>query len=987
MNPRAEKTLQSVEFAGFRLDMLAQRLWRGSESISLRPKSWQVLVQLVERPGALVTIDELLSAVWSETTVTPAVLTNVISELRRVFDDRGQPARVIETVHRRGYRFIAAVAPSGSGDDPAPAPDLVPESRLSHFIGRERELEQLEVCRQQAAAGEPQLVLVSGDAGIGKSTLLDQLARRVADTAQPVLLGRAHCREQRSGREGLSPLLDIVEQWAARPEGQAQDLLGRLRRYAPSWLAQISWLLPPDEMQLLRQSLLGSGSDRLVREGAGLLEVLAQTTFVVLLVEDLHWADAATLDLLAALAQRGGRGRLLVVGTYRPVDALVHQHAVVGMARLLRQNRQATEIMLAPFVGIEVQRYLEWRFPELSVDAELTAAMERHSGGNPLFLGALATYLDERGWIDVIDDIGGTSRPSLRFGLELPHDIRAAVEAQLAQLPAAAVAVLEAGSLVGDSFSPTPVAAGLELPLDEVEDRCHELASLGHIVCLDRDTPRRSGRPEARYRFLHSSYRRVLYDRVAPSRRRVLHQRIGESLEQTYAPQLAENTGELLVHFENADDVERRVRYRELAGMNAAARFGHSEAAEHFTEAVAQLQRLPHDRAHRLHEANLQLAIGNAVGLGNGYADPGAAEAFSRAESIAREIEAHRERFRALLGLGGMLSAEGNVFALRRIVDQQLEMVASVSPQFTAQAYWRSGVLHLGRGDFSTARAHLERALAAEGEAGIPVVFDFRNCAEAELASTLAALGCIDQARRVSEQALLRSESVGLPFGRCHVIWLATITSIIQHDYSRTSALVNRLHALAEGFGFASFNAVMSLHGSCALVHQGRGNLPSVTEMEDAIGENRRVAGRHYESMVLMELSRAHLVRGDSGMALEWIERAFAAVETLDEHWLGAEMYRVRAECRIGPPGNRRLPRRRGAPHDDAEENLRRAIALARRQDAKLWELRATTTLVRLLGDGKAAGECLGELATLVDWFSEGRESRDLLDARAVLGR
>ncbi len=982
MNAKSDEIAESISFAGFRLDLATQRLWHGSKPIGLRPKAWSVLVLLAQRPGALVKIDELLDAAWPETAVTPTVLTNVISELRRTFDDRGQPARVIETVHRRGYRFIAKVEPGHGVAETAAADEDDPFPLVgSPFIGRSSELQRLVASARSAAAGDRQLVLVSGEPGIGKSTLLDQVVQQLVSGDEPFLLGRAPCREQLSGREGLGPLLDMVEQWAT--DDPSVEFVARLQRYAPSWLAQISWLLAPDEMQSLRYSLVGSGAERLVREGAAFLEAMAQNSLLVLMLDDLHWADDATLDLIITLAQRRGPARILVLGTYRPVDALVHQHSIIDVARQLRRHRHATELPLGPFGASEVRRYLEWRFPETDPDPSFTAALEEHSGGNPLFLGALANYLDEHDWLAGRETTDGSTPADPLSGLDLPHDIRAAIEAQLEQLPAPAVAVLEAASVAGESFSSEAVAAGVERPTDEVEDHCNNLAQLGHMVIRDRLG--RRDQASAHYRFVHTLYRRVLYERVAPSRRRTLHQRIGETLERAYIDHLAEHAAELLVHFEHADDITRRLRYRELAGLNAVSRFRHKEAQEHFTQAVAQLQRLPSSRERLKHEANLQLAIGNTAGLGLGFADPITISAFERAEALAREVDAHAERFRSLLGLGAGLSAAGDEDRRREVVDQQLAMVHSVSPQFTAQAYWRSGEYHLVHGEFQTALEHLERALHAEGAPGIPVAYDFRICADAGMATALTALGRLDQARLASERALARSEAAELPFGRCYALWLVIVTAVLQRDHRRTIALAEQLHALAEEFGFINFALVQSLHGVCARVHQGCGELASNAELQQAIEANLRSSGKQHVSFNLLDLSQAHLERGDVRAAQEALDQAFAFVRSTDEHWLGAELHRQRAECIVATMPNRSGKSARLAGVDEAEQQLRRALAIAQRQEAKLWELRASTSLARLLHGSSGATQAREQLAELVDWFTEGSETIDLVAAKSLL--
>ena len=264
-------------------------------------------------------------------------------------------------------------------------------------------------------------------------------------------MARAQCREQLSGREALMPLIELVEQLAT--DSGRKAFVGWLRQYAPTWLAQISWLLAAEEMHTLRQSILGSGAERMLREGAALFEAAAVEAPLLLVIEDLHWADPATLDVLAALAQRASPARLLVVGTYRPVDAVVHAHPVARMARALCQHQQASEIVLAPFAGTEVHAYLTQRFGDATLASQLATRMEHQSGGNPLFLGALAMHLAHK--VGSTPTLGGGWSASMcghrTSGCRRTCAGRSRRNSRNCRRPS--VALLEAASVEGEEFS------------------------------------------------------------------------------------------------------------------------------------------------------------------------------------------------------------------------------------------------------------------------------------------------------------------------------------------------------------------------------------------------------------------------------------------------------------------------------------------------------------------------------------------------------
>ena len=278
---------RTLEFGPYRLDLARAQLWREGEPVRLRPKSWEMLCYLAERPGVLVPFDVLLDVVWPGIAVTPKVLTNVIGELRKALCDEARTPRVIETIHRRGYRFIASVATRDPSNRDASAAvtaqgegvatvmampvlgaaaslglgDLMTHGAFTPppaiFVGRAAELETLGAAWQMALRGHRQVVFVTGEAGIGKTGVLDTFVHRLHADARGVafLSGRGQSVEKFGAHEPFRPVIEILNELASG--GQTTDLL---RRYAPSWLVQIPWLLPPAEIQALREALAGIGS-------------------------------------------------------------------------------------------------------------------------------------------------------------------------------------------------------------------------------------------------------------------------------------------------------------------------------------------------------------------------------------------------------------------------------------------------------------------------------------------------------------------------------------------------------------------------------------------------------------------------------------------------------------------------------------------------------------------------------------------------------
>src|SRR5262245_31566087 len=298
-----------LTFEGFALDVVNEQLLFGDEIVALTPKAFAVLRCLVEHGGQLVKKEALLRAGWSDTHVTEAVLKVSILEIRRALGDDAAAPRFIETVPRRGYRFIAPRMPTGR----APASGVAPDG----LVGRDELLAALDERLERARAGRRQLVFLSGEAGIGKTSVIDALVTHAAGDPE-VVIAQGACIEHNGAMEAYLPILDGFGRLLRGP-GERR-VLGVLEQQAPTWLVQFPWL--ERDPALLRQDLLGVTKERMLREMTEAIEALGARTPVVLVLEDLHWSDCSTLDLLGMLARRREPTRLLVLGSYRPVDVI-----------------------------------------------------------------------------------------------------------------------------------------------------------------------------------------------------------------------------------------------------------------------------------------------------------------------------------------------------------------------------------------------------------------------------------------------------------------------------------------------------------------------------------------------------------------------------------------------------------------------------------------------------------------------------------------
>ena len=374
--------MNSLVFPPFRLDPVNECLWRDTQRIPLRGKTFAVLCCLLEHPGQLVSKEALFNAVWPETYVSDVVLMGCIHQLRKALGDNTQKPRFIETVHRRGYRFIAEVVSSQHSvvsSLPLPTQSSVLNTQHSVLVGREAELAQLHGWLGKALHGERQIVFVTGEAGIGKTSVVESFLRHVAADGS-TWIGRGQCIQHYGAGEGYMPMLEALGRLCREPEGD--HLIELLSRHAPTWLVQMPALLNAADLEALQRKVAGATRERMLREMAEAVEVLTAERPLVLSFEDLHWSDASTLELLSVLARRQEQARLLVLGTYRPVEMLANGHPLRTVKQELQLHRQCAERQLGLLTEENVAEYLAVRF-SLEEGARPYSAPTKAGSNNP----------------------------------------------------------------------------------------------------------------------------------------------------------------------------------------------------------------------------------------------------------------------------------------------------------------------------------------------------------------------------------------------------------------------------------------------------------------------------------------------------------------------------------------------------------------------------------------------------------------------------
>jgi DNA-binding winged helix-turn-helix (wHTH) protein/tetratricopeptide (TPR) repeat protein len=964
---------RALTFGPFRLDSSTESVWRGVEELRLRPKTFAVLRYLAERPGRVVVKDELFEAVWPEVAVGDAALAVCVGEIRKALGDEARTPRFIETVHRRGYRFIGPVQVSARGETVAAPP--------AGLVGRDRELDLLRAWLERARRGERQIVFVTGEPGIGKTALVEAFLATLP-AAGDVWSAGGQCLDHYGAGEAYLPILEALSRLARGPGGdRVASVLGT---HAPTWLAQMPALMSAEALAAVQPRILGATRGRMLREMAEAMESLAAERLLVLLLEDLHWSDPSTLDLVAAVARRREPARLLLIGTYRPVDVIVRGHPLRAVTQELVLHGSSDELPLELLGETDVGRYLTTRFGG-EIGTRLAPVVQRRTDGLPLFMVNVVDALIRQGLLVETAGRWEVKSGDVEAATAVPENLRQMIEQQLARLPADEQRLLAAASVAGMAFSSAALAAALEDDVEAVEDRCESLARREQFIRPEGVEEWPDGTVAARYRFLHILYEHVLYERLPAARRASLHRRIGEREEAAYRARPGERAAALALHFERGRDALRAVRYRHHAAEHALQRCAYREAVEHLARGRDLLQAVPDERQRPPLELEMQMTLGPALIALHGSGAPEVEAAYLRARELAEAMGDTARLFPALWGLCFVNYSRGRYAVARELGERLLALAehgSDTEPPMEGHALWAHHALWsilIAMGQPAAALFHIERGQQLydpERHASQAVVYghhDAGTCSWYHLACARWLLGHADAALAALREARVLAERLNHPMttmiALCSTMWV----HYHRGDLADTRQCAHDVVTLGTMHGFSGWID----DGAVVLGCLAAGDAADHASIHAAIealferihsGGPGRAAWRNV--LCLCALARRATDRGDVEMGVEILD---AIPEEQRGAFFAPEIERIRGELLV-----------RRDEGVEAERCFRRALEMARARAERSLELRAATSLARLLAR-KDNGEARRILGGVYGWFTEGFETADLREARTLL--
>ena len=893
---------------------------------------------------------------------------------------------------------------------------------LPPLVARERQLAQLDRLLGQALAGQGGVVFVTGDAGSGKTALIQAFARRAQQRQPELLVAGGHCNAYSGLGDPYLPFRQILElltgdfevRWAleamTEPQAQAlwdlfplivqslvrtgpdlvgtfvssQPLLARASAYAAE---QESWFEPLQQLVERPQAQPGAPSPEqgaLFEQVARLLRAVARSRPLVLVVDDLQWADTGSVSLLFHLGRQVSGERILLVGAFRPEEVSVGRAgARHPLQPVLHELRLAWgDITVALDQGADpafVPAYLACEPNRL--DEPFQARLYQLSRGHPLFTIELLREMRERGQL-VRDETGHWVESPTLVWTSLPARVEAAIAERLGRLPPDLRQALNVASVEGETFTAEVVAQVQGVAAHPLVRQFSEVLAQQHYLVSSQGS-RRVGRHRlSTYQFRHILFQTYLYHSLTEAQRAYLHEEVGLALERLHGPQREEWAGELARHFEAAGLTEQAIPYFRQAGDRAVRLSAHEVAIDQYQRGLALLKQGPD--TPRL-ELGLLLALSTPLMALKGYAAFEVAQVQSRAQALFEQLSATSpnapELFPAILSAWHFHFAQGDYHAAKQWAEQALAWAkASQDPLSLAKANEMLGFVLLLLGKFTPALAYYDDAIATSfsprhAAAGPVLAYNPKLMSLSYSAFLLCSLGYPDQAARRSQQAITLARALAQPFDLVHALGVTGFVHMFRAEWQVVQAFAEEGSAISAEQAFPYWLGVnMIAHGRALLEHSSAEQ--GVARIREGLSSYKQAAGLTFQSIFLFMLAEAYAKLGDVAAGLSTLEQAFEHIQKTDERFCEAELYRLKGEL---------LLKANDKAGGEAEACFHQATEVARLQEAKWWELRATVSLARLWQRQERQVEARQRLAAIYDWFTEGLDTADLQEAKQLL--
>ena len=902
------------------------------------------------------------------------------------------------------------------------------EVKKPAFVAREQELDKLGKFFEATLAGKGQMAFVTGEAGSGKTALVQEFARRAQESQEDLVVAMGNCNAHTGVgdpylpfREVLNFLTgDVEDRWAVRAITREQasrlwnilplsvkalldtgpDLINTFvpgaalvtraaayeRRGTP-WLTQLKKLverkatLPPDSM--LQQNDLFEQYTRMLR-------MLAKHQPLLLVLDDLQWADPGSINLLFHLGRRIEGSRILIIGAYRADEVALGREG----------ERHPLEPVLNEFkrilgeVELEIFKAEDRQFIDDFLDTEpnkLGCAFRdtffRQTKGHPLFTIELLRGMKEQSVL--VKDKKGQwiEGPELNWEV-LPARVDAVIEERIGRLPEKLREVLKIASVEGESFTAEVVARLQKTDVQEmVRILSSELDKRHHLVSA-KGIRHVNGQRLSIYLFQHILFQRYLYSSLDEVERPHLHEEVGTVLEMFYREQAEEIAVQLARHFQEAGITAKAVEYLYKAGDKATRVSASQEAISHFSKGLELLKTLPDTNERTQQELALQVALAGQMLAIKGYAAPEVGKVCARARELCLQVGESPLLFPTLFLLNNFHGLRAEYQIALELAEQMFSLAeSSDEPLLLAIAHLAKGWVLYNLGEFSQALSHLEHMIDfydPQQHSSFAFIFggDFGVYALGWGSHVLGILGHLDKALKRSKEGLRLARKLDHPFSLAFSLSVigAYFHIFISRDVEEVKKYVKPLIKLAAEKGFTFYQAMGLGWQGWQQAEEGQFE-EAINYIHQGWGIHQAVGSEAYRSTGLFYLADVYRKAAKPEDGLKVLSEAFEFVEKTGERMVEAELHRLKGELLV----MKGEAEAKFEIEEEAEESFCKAIDISRLQSAKLWELRATMSLSRLLQKRGKKREARKQLAEIYNCFQEGFDMPDLKEAKALL--
>jgi TOMM system kinase/cyclase fusion protein len=846
--------------------------------------------------------------------------------------------------------------------------DITSARGLTPLVGRESEVMLLQERWEQATSGQGQVVLLSGDPGIGKSRLIQTLKDHIAN--EPHV--RWECRSLPYYQNtALYPLTDLFQrtlQWRhdETTDEKVAKLEQTLRQYrlpleetVPLFAPLLTLPVPEHRYPFLNLSPQRQRQKTLETIVAILLE-LAEHQPVLFIVEDLHWTDPTTLELLNLVLDQTPTASMLVLLTCRPYFQPAWHH-----------RSYITEITVNRLAYAQVEQIVAGMTDGKTFPAAVLQQILTKTDGVPLFVEEMTKAILESGSFKAVD--GHYELTGSLSTFAIPATLQDSLMARLDRLMTGKV-IAQLGTTIGRQFSYALLQAVAQLNERTLHEELHRLVEAE--LLYQRGVP-----PQSTYVFKHALIQDAAYESLLKSTRQHYHQRIAQVLEAQF-PETTETQPELLAHhYTAAGLIAQAIAYWHHAGQSAVQRSAHVEAINHLRTGLELLQTLPETAERTQREVDMLIALGTSLRVTKGYAASEVEETYSHARHLCAYLNDPPQLFPVLRGLWSYYHNRAALQTAHALGEQLLALAQQVQDAaMLVTAHRTLGTTLFFLGAVALAHTHFVQGIALydpkQHRASAFLYGEDGGVVCKSLAAwTLWCLGYPNQGLTCSHEAVALAQQMASPFSVAFALSCAAEFHQFRREQGFTQGRAEAAISLTTEQGFPFFMAFGAILRGWALVHQGQAQA-GIDQINQGLRGLRATGAELGRSYWLALLAEAYGIMGQPEAGLTMLTEALTVVDKTGERWYEQELYRLKGEL---------LLQQNAANQGEAESCFRHALDIARNQQAKSFELRATTSLSRLWQQQGKHQEAHDLLAPVYNWFTEGFDTADLKDAKALL--